>query len=137
MFEIKAKEAENNNDITPARVQKLNTLVMGAIKAYSDFLKCFHPKPDQSADDPVDADSIDWFLMGHLSLARMYGKVLGGDAKGMRDSLVRSLDEYSWLLKYHDKHPELCAGRFEAEFSVCQEMCKLLPLKINELSATM
>jgi len=135
MFEIKAADTEASGDVTPAKVKKLNTLALKAIATYQSFIKCFHTRHDAKPDDAVDADGVEWFLTGWLSVARMQSKVLGGDARTIRDALLGSLNTYKWIIAYMEKNAEICAGHFEQELGVCRQMAELLPQKISELSA--
>ena len=75
------------------QVKKLNTLALKAIATYQSFIKCFHTRHDAKPDDAVwprtepetrtdcetcyqvDADGVEWFLTGWLSVARMQSKV--------------------------------------------------------------
>ena len=44
--------------------------------------------------------------------------------------LEKSLDNYTWLVDYCDRHREDAEKAFAQELPMCKEMVELLPLKI-------
>ena len=132
MFDFKLHEEPNPD---PPRCKKLVSIAMKSVFMLTRFVGRFHNE-GAPADDPVDADEIEWFLMGHLSIARMHGKVASiMDREGMIKEIKTSLERYQFIVAYIAKNPELCEGKFVQEHGICREMVGLLPQKLDQIAA--
>jgi len=108
-----------------------------ASMALPELLSLDFTAPDESL---VTQEELRHFFNAHFSCCRLLSKMLSPpDAAPQQraQSLVASLRRYDWLRK---TVPALCEkkgvtvdGVFRNEFEICEEMCNLLPAKIDRV----
>jgi len=137
MFEIKSEEDSGESlEDDPKRNRKLLQIATKSIAMLLRFVSRFH-KAKETAESAIEADEVEWFLMGHLSLARMYAKALSDDPHFNMQQVKKSLDHYKWILDYVEDNKEICAEKFTEEAQICRDMVELLPEKLDKMASMM
>jgi hypothetical protein len=108
-----------------------------ASMALPELLSLDFSAPDESL---VTQDELRHFFNAHFSCCRLLSKMLSPPEAAPQQrvqSLVTSLRRYDWLRK---TVPALCEKKgvtvdsvFRNEFDICEEMCSLLPAKIDRV----
>jgi hypothetical protein len=108
-----------------------------ASMAMPELLSLDFSAPDESL---VTQDELRHFFNAHFSCCRLLSKMLSPPEAAPQQrvqSLVTSLRRYDWLRK---TVPALCEKKgvavdsvFRNEFDICEEMCSLLPAKIDRV----
>ena len=84
----------------------------------------------------IDDGSMDAYLTAHFNIARMLSFRKADTPQKVQD-LASSLARYKWLLgQVPALRTEAKPKLFEAELSIAQQMCELLPSKIDRLHYT-
>ncbi len=76
-------------------------------------------------------------LLAKFYLGRLYSKIITTDTAKRLENCKHTLDNYSYLVNYCDKHrndnSDEVIDSMQVEYGVCKEMIKFLPAKMDKL----
>uniref|UniRef100_A0A3Q3X6D3 KIF-binding protein n=1 Tax=Mola mola TaxID=94237 RepID=A0A3Q3X6D3_MOLML len=116
-------------------IKKINHLCSSSAKYFQMFLDSLC-SPEGKFPEHLEEEVLRPALVARFRVARLYSKLICSLPSVHLDNLNKSLENYKYVAKYCEAHPEAVAA-VETELELSKEMVGLLPLKINRLKARM
>jgi len=130
MMDIKTKRwnEEPNN---PHHAKKVNLMVSQAIHYFTRFLDSM--KVEGKHPEKYNDDNARPALLARFHLGRLASKyVVEENTEQHLRNVLTTFTSYQQIVDYCKKHED-AAKALEEEYEVCQEMVRLLPIKINKI----
>lgn len=134
MLEIKLSRIQEVDDQQQKQSiqRKIYQLAEKSRENFQKFLDSLLNSRSKEMPDPLGEDIMRPTLIAHFYLGRLYGQLPANDGEAKLENVRKSLECYQFLVDYCEKHPD-CEEQMISELSVCREMVKLLPLKMERL----
>ncbi|CAG05689.1 unnamed protein product, partial [Tetraodon nigroviridis] len=128
---IRANTQADTQSLDKHSIKKINHLCSSAVKYFQMFLDSLRSL-DGKFPEKLEEDVLRPALVARFRMARLYSKLICSLPSAQLENLNESLDNYMWVTRYCEDHPEAAAAA-ETELELSQEMVELLPFKINRL----
>lgn len=116
---------------TAYSTSKINKLVSQSIEKYQDYINSLKDgKPELPSEFPES--DVRPALVAFFCMGRLHSKFLEPDISRRLAAMAKSLECYKFVVDYCDAHPS-AAELLASELSICREMVKLLPLKMDKV----
>ncbi|XP_048864904.1 KIF-binding protein [Brienomyrus brachyistius] len=135
MMDLKLALANKQDELDAHTIKKFNHLCNASIKYYQKFLDSVR-SPEGKFPEKLDEEVLRPGLVAKFRLARLHSRLISPDASSQLQNLNRSLECYSFVVRYCEENPE-SRKAVETELELSEEMAGLLPLKISRLRAEM
>nr|XP_020663617.1 KIF1-binding protein [Pogona vitticeps] len=133
MMDLKVAIGNRLEELDSHTIKKINSLAQMAIKYYELFLDSLR-NPDKVFPEVLEEDVLRPAMVAKFHIARLYGKLITSDGKKQLENMQTSLEYYSFLVEYCEKHPEAVQA-IETELELSKEMFGLLPTRMERLRA--
>uniref|UniRef100_A0A2D4JDX1 KIF-binding protein n=2 Tax=Micrurus lemniscatus lemniscatus TaxID=129467 RepID=A0A2D4JDX1_MICLE len=133
MMDLKVAIGNKLEELDSHTVKKINSLAQMAMKFYELFLDSLR-NPDKIFPETLEEDVLRPAMVAKFHIARLYGKLITADGKKQLENMQTSLEYYSFLVDYCEKHPDT-AQAIETELELSKEMVGLLPARMERLKA--
>jgi len=130
LMDLKTKRwnEEPNN---PHHAKKVNMMVTQSVYYFTRFLDTM--KVDGKQPDKYNDDSVRPALLARFHLGRLASKyVVEENTEQHMRNVLTTFTSYKQIVDYCTTH-ESAAKSMEEEYQVCQEMVRLLPIKISKI----
>ncbi|XP_026684029.1 KIF1-binding protein-like [Diaphorina citri] len=134
MYELKHEILVKTREPTQHQVAKINWLIKNSLTHYIELIQSFK---DVRTNEYPSKYSEEWekpVLLAFFYSARLLTKIITSDKTQLKNNQVEALNNYKYIIEYCTKNKE-AAEKFATELSLCQEMVKLLPMKIEKIAA--
>ena len=133
-MDLKTKRWNEEPD-NPHSAKKVNMMVTKAIGYFIRFLDTM--KVEGKHPEKYNAESVRPALLARFHLGRLASKfvVQENTEPHLRNTLT-SFTRYKEIVDYCEKHDEAKLA-IDQEFEICQEMTRLLPLKIEQIKTNL
>lgn len=128
-----ALSRESSSPPTPHTVKKINQITNQSIRFFQSFMDSL--KHQGEMPETFDEDLVRPALIAHFHVARLYSKIICGDKQRKVEYIKKSLDIYRYIVDYCTAHPDM-PRVLDNELEICQEMVRLLPLKMDKIMTT-
>ncbi|XP_049868335.1 KIF-binding protein-like [Pectinophora gossypiella] len=118
---------------TPHALKKINMLCEKSIENYDHFLDSVKDK-NGKMPDKLEIDVIRPVISAYAFIGRNSMKRIAVDKNAQLIHVKKSLDSYQAVVDICKKDKD-AAAMMQEEYSLCDEMAKILPIKINRLEA--
>ncbi|GBP73545.1 KIF1-binding protein [Eumeta japonica] len=115
---------------TPHVLNKINSLCEKSIENYERFITSI--KNNGKLPEKLDYDVIRPVVTAYCIIARNNMKKITPDKKNQLDNTIKSLESYKIVVDICKKD-ENAACLMQEEYSLCQEMVNILPIKIKKI----
>ena len=134
LMDLKTKRWNEEPD-NPHSAKKVNMMVTKAIGYFIRFLDTM--KVEGKHPEKYNAESVRPALLARFHLGRLASKfvVQENTEPHLRNTLT-SFTRYKEIVDYCEKHDEAKLA-IDQEFEICQEMTRLLPLKIEQIKTNL
>ncbi|KOB74097.1 Uncharacterized protein OBRU01_09902 [Operophtera brumata] len=134
ILNIKLEKMNKSKDKpTPHSLKKINTLCEKSIENYDHFLNSVKDK-NGKMPPKLEFDVIRPVVSAHAFIGRNSMKRIALDKTVQLGHVMKSYESYQAVVDIC-KSDEDAAAMMKEEFSLCQEMVNILPLKIKKLQA--
>nr|XP_008113404.1 PREDICTED: KIF1-binding protein [Anolis carolinensis] len=133
MMDLKVAIGNRLEELDSHTIKKINSLAQMAMKYYELFLDSLR-NPDKVFPETLEEDVLRPALVAKFHIARLYGKLITSDSKKQLENMQASLDYYSFLVEYCEKHADAIQS-VETELELSREMAGLLPARMERLRA--
>ena len=134
MMELKTKRW-NEEPENPHHAKKVNLMVSKAISYFIRFLDTM--KVEGRHPDKYNEESVRPALLARFHLGRLSSKfVVDENTEPQLRNTLTSFTRYKEILDYCDQHEEAKLS-IDQEYEICQEMTRLLPLKIEQIKGNL
>nr|CAD7259319.1 unnamed protein product [Timema shepardi] len=117
---------------TPHALRKVNHLVSQSIHYFDKFLESLRDTSTNEMPSTLSSDVMRPAMLAYFRIGRLNSKFIQPDKAAQLENVKKSLDAYMNLVTYCDSHKD-AREQLSVELSVCEEMVKLLPLKLEKL----
>jgi hypothetical protein len=119
-------------------IAKINKLAIMSIQHYCRFIDTMRSMPDRvKLPDKVDTNNVRPLLLAHFYIGRLYSKIITGDGIGALANTKKSLEYYSYMVDYCERHKDDEEAKvmemMKVEYNVCKEMIAFMPVKMENL----
>lgn len=136
MFERKFEQiASNEGKIKKSTYDMLNKICLEAIKNFERLIESMIS--NKEALDNIE--NLRTIITAKFNVARNLSRYQSLDTKEKVSYLARALDSYRWIMKFIKDHVEPLgplSNEMKQTFQSCEEMCELLPSKIDRINAS-
>ncbi|KAG8135286.1 hypothetical protein E2320_008318 [Naja naja] len=133
MMDLKVAIGNKLEELDSHTIKKINSLAQMAMKFYELFLDSLR-NPDKIFPETLEEDVLRPAMVAKFHIARLYGKLITADGKKQLENMQTSLEYYSFLVDYCEKHPDAVQA-IETELELSKEMVGLLPARMERLKA--
>ena len=134
LMELKTKRW-NEEPENPHHAKKVNLMVSKAISYFIRFLDTM--KVEGRHPDKYNEESVRPALLARFHLGRLSSKfVVDENTEPQLRNTLTSFTRYKEILDYCDQHEEAKLS-IDQEYEICQEMTRLLPLKIEQIKGNL
>lgn len=133
MMDLKVSIGNRLEGLDSHTIKKVNSLAQLAIKYYELFLDSLRD-PDKVFPAELDEDVLRPAMVAKFHIARLYSKLITSDGKKQLENMQTSLEYYTFLIDYCEKHPD-AVRVVETELELSKEMVGLLPTRMERLRA--
>lgn len=133
MMDLKVAIGNKLEELDSHTVKKINSLAQMAMKFYELFLDSLR-NPDKIFPEILEEDVLRPAMVAKFHIARLYGKLITADGKKQLENMQTSLEYYSFLVDYCEKHTDAVQA-IETELELSKEMVDLLPTRMERLKA--
>ncbi|XP_034631886.1 KIF-binding protein isoform X1 [Trachemys scripta elegans] len=133
MMDLKVAIGNRLEELDSHTIKKINSLAQLAVKYYELFLDSLR-NPDKIFPEKLEDDVLRPAMVAKFHIARLYGKLITSDGKKQLENMQTSLEYYTFLVDYCEKHPEAVQA-IETELELSKEMVGLLPTRMERLKA--
>ncbi|XP_042315498.1 KIF-binding protein [Sceloporus undulatus] len=133
MMDLKVAIGNRLEELDSHTIKKINSLAQMAIKYYELFLDSLR-NPDKVFPETLEEDVLRPAMVAKFHIARLYGKLITSDGKKQLENMQTSLEYYSFLVDYCEKHTDATQA-IETELELSKEMAGLLPTRMERLRA--
>lgn len=133
ILNIKLDKLKTNEKPTAHALKKINNLCEKSIENYDHFLNSVK---DKNGEMPVklDVDTIRPVVSAYAFIGRNSMKRIAVDKTVQLNHVTKSYESYQAVVDICTRDKD-AAKMMKEEFSLCQEMVNILPLKIKKLQA--
>ncbi|PNF37182.1 KIF1-binding protein [Cryptotermes secundus] len=117
---------------TPHALWKVNHLAQQSISNFSKFIESLRDASTKKMPARLNEDVLRPALIAYFRVGRLYSKIVTPDKVVQLQYLGKSLDAYQFLVDYC-RNDEGAKKYVSVELAVCEDMVKLLPLKLEKL----
>ena len=135
MMDAKIDKMRNGTDLRVSEtIRKVNALVDKSIYYFQRYLKTLNTGKDKTTKpDKYAADSVRPALVANFHLARLYDKYqVPEDSQEKLGYKIQTYANFKAVVEYCKRNEE-AAGVVQDELKICQEMVRLLPVKIEKM----
>ncbi|XP_011159275.2 KIF-binding protein [Solenopsis invicta] len=119
---------------TVQMVAKIERLARSSIKHYQSYLNSLEMSKSESGVESFSDDLLYPALYTYFHVGRLYNKIITSDVQQKIENMQNSVDAYSFVVNYYDKHPEKQEKLEKYEFiKLSKEFVTLLPLTLERL----
>ncbi|XP_012521363.1 KIF-binding protein [Monomorium pharaonis] len=119
---------------TAQMVAKIERLARNSIKHYQSYLNSLETSKSESGVESFPDDQLYSALYTYFHVGRLYNKIITTDVQQKIENMQNSVDAYSFVVNYYDKHPEKQEKLDKYEFiKLSKEFVTLLPLTLDRL----
>ncbi|CAI5774549.1 KIF-binding protein [Podarcis lilfordi] len=133
MMDLKVAIGNKLEELDSHTIKKINSLAQMAMKYYELFLDSLR-NPDKIFPETLEEDVLRPAMVAKFHIARLYGKLITSDGKKQLENMQTSLEYYSFLVDYCEKHTDAIQA-IETELELSREMVGLLPTRMERLRA--
>ncbi|KYM97243.1 KIF1-binding protein like protein [Cyphomyrmex costatus] len=135
ILDLKMDRLQASNEKPTAHViAKIERLARNSIKHYQSYLNSLEMSKSQNGVESFSDDLLYSALYTYFHVGRLYNKILTPDVQQKIENMQNSVDAYSFVVNYYDKHPERQKKLEKYEFiKLSKEFVALLPLTIDRL----
>ncbi|XP_033004883.1 KIF-binding protein isoform X2 [Lacerta agilis] len=133
MMDLKVAIGNKLEELDSHTIKKINSLAQMAMKYYELFLDSLR-NPDKIFPETLEEDVLRPAMVAKFHIARLYGKFITSDGKKQLENMQTSLEYYSFLVDYCEKHTDAVQA-IETELELSREMVGLLPTRMERLRA--
>nr|XP_028585283.1 KIF1-binding protein isoform X2 [Podarcis muralis] len=133
MMDLKVAIGNKLEELDSHTIKKINSLAQMAMKYYELFLDSLR-SPDKIFPETLEEDVLRPAMVAKFHIARLYGKLITSDGKKQLENMQTSLEYYSFLVDYCEKHTDAVQA-IETELELSREMVGLLPTRMERLRA--
>jgi len=124
----------SNEKPTAQMIAKIERLARSSIKHYQSYLNSLEMSKSESGVESFSDDSLYPALSTYFHIGRLYNKIITSDVQQKIENMQNSIDAYSFVVNYYDKHPEKQKKLEKYEFiKLSKEFVTLLPLTLDRL----
>ncbi|KAL0120126.1 hypothetical protein PUN28_008053 [Cardiocondyla obscurior] len=124
----------SNEKPTPQMIAKIERLAKSSIKHYQSFLNSLETSKSESGVESFSDDLLYLALYTYFHVGRLFNKIITSDTQQKIENMQSSIDAYSFVVNYYNKHPEKQEKLDKYEFiKLSKEFVTLLPLTLNRL----
>jgi len=132
-LKIDRLQASNEKPTAPM-VAKIERLARNSIKHYQSYLNSLEMSKSESGVESFSDDSLYPALSTYFHIGRLYNKIITSEVQQKIENMQNSIDAYSFVVNYYDKHPEKQKKLEKYEFiKLSKEFVTLLPLTLDRL----
>ncbi|PSN57546.1 KIF1-binding protein [Blattella germanica] len=133
ILDIKLQRLQATDDRpTPHALRKVNHLAEQSIANYNKFLESLKDSSTGSMPTRLTEDLIRPTLIAYFRVGRLYSKIVTPDKATQLEHIRQSYEAYKFLVDYC-KNDKDAKSQVSVELVVCEDMVKLLPLKLERL----
>ena len=134
-------EKQEKNSISRLEMKgaakKINQLAHESIKRFEAFLTTMKVQPERKVlPDTFDDHNVRPALLAKFYLGRLHSKIITTDTAARLDNCKNTLDCYTYLVSYCERHGEAATATMQVEYQICKEMIAFLPAKMDKLRLT-
>lgn len=119
---------------TAQLVAKIERLTRSSIKHYQSYLDSLETSKSESGVESFSDDLLYPALYTYFHIGRLYNKIITSDLQKKIENMQKSIDAYSFVVNYYDKHPAKQEKLGKYEFiQLSKEFVTLLPLTLDRL----
>lgn len=118
---------------TPHALKKINMLCAKSIENYDHFLDSVKDK-NGVMPKKLDYDLVTPVISAYAYIGRNSMKQIAVNKSAQLSHVKKSLDSYQAVVDICESDPD-AAAMMPEEYSLCSEMAKILPIKINKLES--
>ncbi|XP_063240345.1 KIF-binding protein [Bacillus rossius redtenbacheri] len=113
-------------------IRKVNHLTTQSITYFTKFLDSLRNRSTGEMPSSLSEDVERPALIAYFRIGRLHSKIISSDKAVQADSIRSSLDAFSFVAQYCARH-KAAREQLRLEAAVCEDMAKLLPLKLQRL----
>lgn len=135
ILEIKIDRLQDSNEKpTTQVVEKIERLATNSIKHYRSYLNSLETTKSNNGVESFLDDQLNQALYCYFHIGRLYNKIITTDVQKRIENMQKSIDAYSFIINYYDKHPEKQEELEKYSFvQLSKEFVKLLPPALDKL----
>ncbi|XP_024884804.1 KIF1-binding protein homolog [Temnothorax curvispinosus] len=135
ILDLKIDRLQASNEKPTAQVvAKIERLARSSIKHYQSYLNSLETKKSESGVESFSDDLLYPALYTYFHVGRLYNKIITSDVQQKIENMQNSVDAYSFVVNYYNKHPERQEKLEKYEFiKLSKEFVTLLPLTLDRL----
>ncbi|KYQ49183.1 KIF1-binding protein like protein [Trachymyrmex zeteki] len=135
ILDLKIDRLQASNERPTAHVTaKIERLARNSIKHYQSYLNSLEMSKSKNGVESFSDDLFYPALYTYFHVGRLYNKIITSDIQQKIENMQNSVDAYSFVVNYYDKHPEKQKKLEKYEFiKLSKEFVTLLPLTIDRL----
>ncbi|KAL6255865.1 hypothetical protein P5V15_013107 [Pogonomyrmex californicus] len=124
----------SNEKATPQMIAKIERLSRNSIKHFQSYLNSLEMSKSESGVESFSDDLLYQALYAYFHIGRLYNRIITSDVQQKIENMQNSIDAYSFIVNYYDKHPEKQEKLDKYEFiKLSKEFVTLLPLSLERL----
>lgn len=134
MMDAKIDKLQSGSGRFSETAVKINALVDKSIYYFQRYLKTLNTGKDkETKPDKYAADSVRPALVANFHLARLYDKYqVPENSREKLGYKIQTYANFKAVVDYCQRHEE-ASGVVQEELKICQEMVRLLPVKIEKM----
>lgn len=135
ILDLKIDRLQASDEKPTAQViAKIERLARSSIKHYQSYLNSLEMKKSESGVESFSEDLLYPALYTYFHVGRLYNKIITSDIQQKIENMQNSVEAYSFVVNYYDKHPEKQKKLDKYEFiKLSKEFVTLLPLTMDRL----
>lgn len=135
ILDLKIDRLQASNEKPSAQViAKIERLARSSIKHYQSYLNSLEMKKSENGVESFPDDLLYPALYTYFHIGRLYNKIITFDVQQKIENMQNSIDAYSFIVNYYDKHPKVQEKLEKCEFiKLSKEFVTLLPLTLDRL----
>ncbi|TGZ52662.1 hypothetical protein DBV15_07720 [Temnothorax longispinosus] len=107
ILDLKIDRLQASNEKPTAQVvAKIERLARSSIKHYQSYLNSLETKKSESGVESFSDDLLYPALYTYFHVGRLYNKIITSDVQQKIENMQNSVDAYSFVVNYYNKHPE-------------------------------
>lgn len=108
ILDLKIDRLQASNEKPSAQViAKIERLARSSIKHYQSYLNSLEMKKSENGVESFPDDLLYPALYTYFHIGRLYNKIITFDVQQKIENMQNSIDAYSFIVNYYDKHPKV------------------------------